>query len=234
MSYSGSQSAIPEEIIDDPAVSTALGYSRSKWVAEQICAKAAGQTPLRGFIAVFRVGQLAGDSARGIWNTKEAWPMMLSSVKLTQTLPALTEETLDWLPVDIAANALTQGVNAIDGSGAGVNVLHVLNENRVPKWADLLMWLNKVKTFDTVSPSEWVSRLEQVQETDGANHPAFKLLDLWKRAYAPDRVLEDTEEERGKPFALVKTKKVVPAMRDVQPVDEAYFLKVWQWIDAEM
>lgn len=237
MAYSGSRAKIPEEIIDDPAASSDLGYSRSKWVAEQICARAAKDTPLKGRIAVFRVGQLAGDSCRGVWNIKEAWPMMLSSVKVTRTLPALQEETLDWLPVDIAAMALTQGIDGIDGSGERVNVLHVLNENRVPKWEDLLVWLKKEKDFDTVGPGEWVSRLEHAQEKDGAVHPAFKLLDLWKKAYSDEKIWEDRsqkDEPSSKYPEVVKTKDMIASLRDLKAVDEEYFFKLWHWIDANM
>lgn len=233
-----SKAKIPEEIIDDPTASTTLGYSRSKWVAEQICSKAGSKTPLQGRIAAFRVGQLSGDSRSGIWNTKEAWPMMLSSVKLTKTLPTLQKETLDWLPVDIAALALVQGIEAIDGSGDKLDVLHVLNENRVPKWTNLLGWLKRRVAFDIVGPREWVVRLEDAQQGDGADHPAFKLLDLWKRAYTGEQTLagdnQDDDAADSCSFDMAKTKEMIPALRNVQPVDEQYILKVWQWIDANM
>lgn len=238
LGYSGSEDTIPEQIIDDPAASSALGYARSKWVAEQICARAAKNTPLSGHIGVFRVGQLAGDSSRGIWNTKEAWPIMLSSVKLTRTLPALAKETLAWLPVDIAAMALTQGIARVGGSGEGVDVLHVLNENRLPHWDDLLIWLGKEKAFDIESPAEWVARLEDAQEKDGADHPAFKLLGLWKKAYSDDGILDNGSQRKAahdnRPPDLIKTKKQIPSLRNVKPVDEEYFLKLWRWIDAHM
>lgn len=238
MAYNGSRPTIPESTIDDPAASTSLGYSRSKWVAEQICARAGEETPLRGLIAVFRVGQLAGDSDQGIWNTKEAWPLMLSSVKLTRTLPVLKEETLDWLPVDIAAMALVEGVAGASGSGEGVNVLHVLNENGVPKWPDLLGWLKKQRAFDTLNPREWIERLEVAQERDGADHPAFKLLDLWKKAYVDEHKSSEEGQVETVPgtkrFDLVKTRRLMPSMRNVKPVDEEYFIKLWHWIDAHM
>ena len=156
---------IPEAMIDDPSAAGALGYSRSKWVAEQVCHMAATYShdrrrdmdkssssdkdavgdeqpldypcPLRGRVAVFRVGQLAGDSHRGVWNSKEAWPMMLSLVKVTGTLPDLEDETLDWLPVDVAATAFVQGMASAglispsngDGKGRGsdgdLSLIHI-------------------------------------------------------------------------------------------------------------
>ncbi|PSK55212.1 hypothetical protein B9Z65_2601 [Elsinoe australis] len=104
---------IPETIISDPAAASPLGYSRSKWVAEQICAAAARETRLAGRIAVFRVGQLGGDSERGVWNATEAWPLMMSvGVKTLRAMPDLgVAEGLDWLPVDVAARALVEGMD---------------------------------------------------------------------------------------------------------------------------
>ncbi|KAH0254071.1 acetyl-CoA synthetase-like protein, partial [Aureobasidium melanogenum] len=149
MAYSKGTS-IPERIIDDPEAASPLGYSRSKWVAEQICSRANERSLLQGRIAIFRVGQLSGDTQHGIWNSSEAWPMMLSSVKVSRALPNLDKETLDWLPVDLAATALMQGIASVDGSGDGAHVLHVLNEHRRPTWPTMLQWLKKRYAFDIV------------------------------------------------------------------------------------
>ncbi|KAI5199658.1 acetyl-CoA synthetase-like protein [Aureobasidium subglaciale] len=235
MAYSNGAS-IPEQIIGDPKAASTLGYSRSKWVAEQICSRANERSQLKGRIAIFRVGQLSGDTQNGIWNTSEAWPMMLSSVKLSGALPNLDKETLDWLPVDIAAVALMQGIASVDGSGDGAHVLHVLNEHRRPTWPAMLQWLKRRRAFDIVDPSKWVARLEAMQEGDGADHPAYKLLDHWKRAYAPEHHESDDTDPAPTvlPFDMARTKHAVAVLRDVSPVDEEYFAKIWDWIDETM
>ncbi|CAD0096493.1 unnamed protein product, partial [Aureobasidium mustum] len=234
MAYSKGTS-IPERIIDDPEAASPLGYSRSKWVAEQICSRANEHSLLQGRIAIFRVGQLSGDTQHGIWNSSEAWPMMLSSVKISRALPNLDKETLDWLPVDLAATALMQGIASVDGSGDGAHVLHVLNEHRRPTWPTMLQWLKKRCAFDIVDPPKWVARLEDMQERDGADHPAYKLLDHWKRAYAPEHKSEDTgSAPTVLPFDMSRTKQSVAVLRDVSPVDEQYFAKIWDWIDTTM
>jgi thioester reductase-like protein len=235
MAYSKGAS-IPEVIIDEPEAASSLGYSRSKWVAEQICSRANERSKLKGRIAIFRVGQLSGDSRRGIWNTKEAWPMMLSSVKLSDQLPDLDKETLDWLPVDLAATALMQGIASVDGSGNGAHVLHVLNEHRRPTWATLLQWLKKRRDFDIVDPPKWVARLEDMQDSNGVDHPAYKLLDHWKRAYAPehDSEAEGASPKSMLPFDMTGTKEAIAVLRDVSPIDEQYFAKIWDWIDRTM
>jgi len=269
---------IPEEMISEPSVASQLGYSRSKWVAEHICDAANSKTALRGRVSIFRVGQLAGDSHKGVWNTKEAWPMMLSLVKLTRTLPDLVGETLDWLPVDIAAMALMQGMscqyeNALakghsaagggdddvgeshegdeiktaDGgpndtesqtasghgaktraSGSVTDVLHLLNARENPKWIQMLHWMQKEANFEIIRASEWVEQLERLEQ-DGRTHPAFNLLGLWQS-------LKEDPNDKGKKntFATARTAERIPAIRDVGPIDEQYFLKIWRWIDANM
>lgn len=68
-----------------------MGYSRSKWVAEAICARAHEKSRLKGRISIVRIGQLCGDTKSGIWNVTEAWPLMLSSVEVLGALPDLDE-----------------------------------------------------------------------------------------------------------------------------------------------
>lgn len=231
-------SPIPEHLLDDPSVATELGYSRSKWVAEQICANAAAKCNLR--VAIFRVGQLAGDTRTGVWNAKEAWPLMLGSVRETGALPELRDESLGWLPVDTAARALIEGAQStnehVQGGGT-VEVYHVVNPHTEPKWADLLSWLGKREKFARVSPGEWVGRLERLD----SRHPALQLLEHWKRAYAGsdsetggqkgrDDVVETADQNA---FAIERTRECIPVLRTVEPVSEAYFWRLWEWIVAE-
>lgn len=233
MAYTGPSDLVPEEMIADPAAATDLGYSQSKWVAEQICCRANKVTRLSGRLSVFRVGQLAGDREHGVWNTKEAWPMMLSAVKVTGSLPALGSEKLDWLPVDVAAAALIQGAEAAARAGE-VAVYHVLNDNERPTWTDLLGWLRKVETCEVVEPAEWVQRLA-VAIDEGSEHPSGQLLDHWKRAYGRQREASGGQDIRqAAMFDMVRTKDALPALRSVEPVTEAYFYKLWKWIEENM
>ncbi|KAF2109008.1 male sterility protein-domain-containing protein [Lophiotrema nucula] len=214
---------IPEEILNSPSSASPLGYSQSKWVAEQICLKAHQNTALRGRVAVIRVGQLSGDSVTGIWNTKEAWPMMLSTMKLIGSLPDLGNETLDWLPVDIAAKALLEAAQDLGQEQDNIRVYHVLNKHQYPTWTQMLQWLKKSEQFDIVEPREWVRRLEENQHTD---HPSLKLLGLWKEAYC--NATHETKPQSR--FSMTETKERVPVLRHVPPVDEEYMMKIWIWV----
>lgn len=119
---------VPESLSAEPEDASPLGYSRSKWVAENICtsARVGGSfTPLpidspassaaplevdeKSPIIIIRVGQLCGNSRSGVWNAAEAYPIMLSAAaRLTGSLPDLADEPLNWLPVDHAAAAVLE------------------------------------------------------------------------------------------------------------------------------
>ena len=241
------RSPIPERISHDPLSASPLGYSRSKWVAESICEQAHLHTRLRDYITVLRIGQLCGDTESGIWNVTEAWPLMLSSVKVTGSLPNLKGERLAWLPVDVAAQAVIEisllppDVAANNGSQQ-IPVYHLLNPSTESTWADLLSWLKKVSpAFDVVTPSTWVSQLDTLTG-EAAKHPARKLIGLWKDAYcnqdakkgSQEKEKKEEEEKEGAVFEMVETRKVAPVMRDVKAIGEEQCMKIWTWIDREM
>lgn len=270
-----------------------------------MCAAAARRSRLAGRVAVFRVGQLGGDSIRGVWNASEAWPLMLAvGIKELRALPALRER-LDWLPVDVAARALVEGMDGdaragryaweFGGADSGleeedvdvpshptIRVMHVAHDGPNPSWEQMLSWLQeerfRTRPFEIVDPARWVELLEQAstvglegttvtspprktsagRERSGEGsddgiaraHPAFKLLDLWKSAYGSGKAegegegesesesdinIGDTDtnplDERSQTFAMEKTKIAMPALRHLRPVDKAYVLRVWRWIE---
>lgn len=221
---------LTERLSDDPSSSSPLGYSRSKWVAEHICHSAHRQTCLKGRISVMRVGQLSGDSQTGIWNTKEAWPMMLSTVRIIGCLPQLGDEPLDWLPVDIAARAFVRAATRPVESEADVPVYHILNPHREPTWATMLKWMKMKDSFEVVPPAEWIQRLEACN-ADG--HSATKLFGLWKEAYGDGKRKEEAEG-RGAGFSIEETRKSVEEIRDVRPLDEEYVGRVWDWVQKNV
>jgi thioester reductase-like protein len=224
---SDSSGHLPEHMQPNPSSASPLGYSRSKWVAEHICLEAHNRTNLHGRIAIVRVGQLTGDSVSGIWNTKEAWPMMLSTARLIRCLPDLGTEPLDWLPVDIAAKAFLDITEQDAGSETDMQVYHVLNPHQEPTWHQMLQWTKKKEDFEIVEPKEWVSRLEKCE---GNEHSAMKLLGLWKGSYGHG----DGEAKPRPQFSMEQTKRKVTALRDVQPLDEGYVNRMWTWIEANV
>lgn len=233
---------IPETLIENPAAASATGYSRSKWVAESILSRAAHEhSRLRGRITILRVGQLSIDRQGHAWNPKEAWPLMLSTLKLTGCLPRLKNQALDWLPVDVAAEAVIQAASLRserDGGEGQVRVYHILNPNSQPTWEDLLVWLGTRVAFEVVEPGEWIARMEGLAERSSEDQkgvPALQLLDFWRRAYGGGREGKGGEEENVRAvFGMERTRREVDVLRGVEPLSEEYFAKLWEWMEGSM
>lgn len=251
---------IPETVSYEPLAASALGYSRSKWVAEAICSHAHLTTKMHGRIAILRIGQLCGDTQSGIWNMSEAWPLMLSSLAVTKCLPRLENESLSWLPVDLAAQAVLEIaaspvlINTThyrsfystdeDQEANDAPVFHIINPDIGTKWSDLLLWLPAISPevmehITIVDPKSWLDRLERAETA----HPAKKLLGLWRVTYcggdsaaaATEGKFPSAASTIARVFEMKQTKTVAPVvMGSVPPIDEELFKKIWDWLIREM
>jgi hypothetical protein len=229
---------IPESISTTPGDSNNLGYSKSKWIAEAICNEYYGKDTKLS-LAVVRIGQLTADTENGVWNITEAWPLMLSTVKMLGCLPAL-EENIDWLPVDIAAKAILQiSMTYDEHQGSTCPVYHLVNNSAAPRWKDLLAWFKSMDglEFRTVKPDIWLSKLEEVD-----SHPAKALLGFWRNAYGGDyKELREEESSivhkklyRKISFATEKTESVSSAIKYAKPIDEVLVKRIWAWLESEI
>ena len=137
----------------------------------------------------------------------------------------------------MAAQAfLEAAVERTPGAGKEMEVLHVLNQRRETTWTDLLGWLEKEVDFETVSPEDWIQMLEE-QQDKAVDHPAFRLIGLWKENLCKDSESETGYNEAAESaprFETVRSERAAPVLANVQPVDEAYFRKIWQWIDDSL
>lgn len=209
---------IPEIVSHDPSNAGKLGYSRSKWVAEHICNLAARDSNAN--IRIARIGQLTGDMKNGIWNMKEAWPLMLSTVHQLGCLPDI-DEPLSWLPLNTAAQAIIDIADSKNILEHGeCPVYHVVNNCSSTTWKDLLRWLGSVKEFEIVSPSVWLDRLEGLKD-----HPAKQLLSLWENAYVEGQTSKQIV------FSTPEAAKVSESLRSVPEVNEELVLKIWKWME---
>ncbi|KAK2606703.1 hypothetical protein N8I77_005434 [Diaporthe amygdali] len=267
---------ISETLSSDPDDASPLGYSRSKWVAENILASArvsgrfatpesasTSGLPSPGIaeektpIIIIRVGQLCGNSRTGAWNATEAYPIMLSSARISGCLPDLPGEALSWLPVDIAARSVLQ----ISASPSGppeppltsaqrfsqsrsqhlhkTPVYHVVNPHQEPEWRDMLGWICAAggdqeggAEVSIVPAPEWIARLEQALETQ--NHPARALLHLWKGAYGGRRGSVGVGEGSAVRFDTRRTERVSETMRGVRPLGQEDVVRMWRWIERNV
>ncbi|MCJ1446485.1 MAG: hypothetical protein MMC23_006990 [Stictis urceolatum] len=228
---------IPERFIDDRKVPGPTGYARSKWVAEAVCAEANKLSALSNKVAVVRIGQLCGSTKTGVWNLSEAWPLMLSTLGIIGGLPDLKRQRLDWLPVDLAADAIAkiarthEDFQAEIAQSAELHVFHLLNHGRDVAWNALLGWVAARRSgqFQTLTATEWVRRLEALS-VNGTNHPALSLLDLWKKAYAEaedhdhdDMTLETDETNKVNSLSMIRSFSM----------SEDLFNKIWTWLEEE-
>lgn len=109
---------VPEYVINDPSVPLPMGYAQSKYVAEQVLARAAevAEVPVR----ICRVGQVAGpvhtNSNGACWNKKEWLPSLIASSKHIGKIPKSLgpNESIDWIPVDILSQVLVDLMEAPD------------------------------------------------------------------------------------------------------------------------
>ena len=180
---------------------------------------------------------------------------------------------MGWLGVDEAASTVLEiadrdWFSSSDGRGASQDpkgererereisppVFHILNPDTTHTWnRQLLPWTRALMPhLSVLSPREWLDRLERLE----MEHPAKKLLGLWRSAYCSSEPvlgeegkLEDasldtrevvsqetvvTEEVKGPFFSIEKAKEVAPTMRGVKPVSEEHFGKMWRWVEGNV
>ncbi|KAK8066912.1 NRPS-like enzyme [Apiospora hydei] len=125
-------STVPEGPLADLAYAAPTGYARSKLVGERICELAAAAAVSKGkaalcapnsdgdgdengagsspqqHVAVLRVGQVSADTEHGIWNEKEAIPLLVRTGAQLGALPRFGKRQgrCQWMPADTAAQAV--------------------------------------------------------------------------------------------------------------------------------
>ncbi|KAL8714282.1 MAG: hypothetical protein Q9225_006604, partial [Loekoesia sp. 1 TL-2023] len=184
---SSTTNPIPERLSHNPGDASPLGYSRSKWVAEQICNNfySTRKAEIGGpRIAVLRIGQLCGDTETGIWNMSEAYPLMLSTAPALNALPDLGQMPLDWMPVERAAGSVLEVAESLlagadngeeKGGDKEIPVFHILNPHNTPTWRDLVKIVQRLSPemqIEVLPPREWLGRLEEFE----GDVPAKKLV----------------------------------------------------------
>ncbi|KAH7318074.1 hypothetical protein B0I35DRAFT_431256 [Stachybotrys elegans] len=240
-----------ERISSRPSDASPLGYSQSKWVAEQICQAANADFSasrathrLDSLVSVIRVGQLCGNQS-GVWNMSEAYPLMLSTCKLTGCLPSLPHEPLNWIPVELAAQAvldislpnttrMCRSFALEFQESVYTPVYHVLNPHTTPTFDTMLRWLKgSGVSFDIVQPSEWLERLEMGLRQRPEGHSSESLLGLWKDKFgggADASAEQDCKVETSSVFEILNSQDASKVMKAIQPVDRERMVKIWDWI----
>ena len=154
----GAPSPVLEEPIADARVALGMGYAEGKWVAEAILLRAYAKIGLR--MAIARVGQLAGDTRLGGWN-KQEWVGAI--VRLSEVVGAIPDcdESITWVPVDIAATALID----IARSDTGESVYHLVAP--IPSnWRTVFGTFAQHIGVPLIPYNEWSARVTSAAESN--------------------------------------------------------------------
>ncbi|KAJ7803408.1 hypothetical protein B0H14DRAFT_2463681 [Mycena olivaceomarginata] len=160
-----------ERSIPDPRVSIGLGYTESKWVAEQVLETAAQTTALSPVIV--RPGQLSG-ATNGAWNPSEWFPVLLRSSQVLGHLPTISGQ-ISWIPVHNAAEVLVEMRDSQE------RYLHITHPHPVPM-EHILSPLSELLNLPLVPYSVWLESLETAseQESGASVNPAVRLIDFFR------------------------------------------------------
>ncbi|KAJ5708202.1 NRPS-like enzyme [Penicillium malachiteum] len=227
----GLESTAPDTVITealhDVTQTLHQGYGESKFVAEQLCGIASQQNSSR--ISIHRVGQLGGPSTpgAGMWNTRDWFPALIRSSRTMGKIPvSLGSLYVDWLPIDVAARAMTEIVQSRRRKdGPDFMVYHLTNPN-VVEWGDLAGLVVRAYNANIVPLAEWVQELESRAANESASLeeiPAAGLLDYFRFLVI----------KQGSPKLKLDVKNSQmdsPTLRNVGPVDEN-LMNTWlqQW-----
>ncbi|KAI1476745.1 acetyl-CoA synthetase-like protein [Daldinia eschscholtzii] len=179
---------VPEGPISSLGFAAPTGYARSKLIGERICAAAAA---CGGAIGVLRIGQISADTVNGIWNDKEAIPILVRSATEVHALPRLAgdHDICDWMPVDTVARACLQLAEKLD-AGAGQASFYNVKPPHAFSWnEDFLPALREPGLqFEDVSLGDWLARLRSRAADLGPaaeeRLPAVKLADYYENTFS--------------------------------------------------
>lgn len=225
---------VEEQPMKELASSLDMGYGRSKLVGEHIISNSR-RSGARAYS--LRIGQISGDSRKGIWNESEALPLMLRSALTLKTLPDL-QSACSWLPVDTLASTIldlartcsqrsaSTPVSETNGNADSTtttfvddSVYNILNPSTFT-WTSLLTELRRAGiAFETVSFDTWISMMRESQKRcEERVNPAVKLVGHYEAMYSPD----SDSKKRGvrrypERFVTEKAERDSVTLRDRRP-----------------
>lgn len=180
---------------DDPATNTAglrLGYTQSKWVAEQLVSTARN----RGLnVTVYRLGRVSGHTRTGALQVHDfLWNMIRVCVELGAA-PAI-ETLVDMVPVDYAARAIIYLSQRAENQGRNFHFVHP----RPWSLGEIAAWMRSYGyALESVPVGQWRERLLEQAHRDPRSTAArlFPLLGNAAEGEAADQLFDCSNTNRG-------------------------------------
>lgn len=210
-------SDVPEARVDIADV-LPNGYGDAKFACERALDLTLHRHPDRFAVSCVRIGQIAGATASGYWNTQEHLPFLLRSAQTLRCLPQL-DGVLSWTPVDCVAGTLAELVLTPERPYPVYNIDNPVRQ----RWSDVLPVLADAMGLDEFVPfRDWVDRV-RVGGPSGGN-PALMLIDF----------LEDNFERMSCGGLLLSTAQATehsPTLAATGPVSDEVvrrFIQYWK------
>lgn len=204
---------VPATIVTDLHRTLDLGYAESKHVSEHVLA-AANKAGIPA--TVVRMGQLCPcvlDEDRP-WPKDDTMPVYIRTCKALGYLSPDFVESLDWVPVDVAADIVCDIVQHDSTLGLEMTVYNVVNSHRTP-WSAFLpaikAWAGEVSEIDML---EWMRKLREREVSADAETrnrlPALLLMPIY-----------DLAARRGliHTYDLDNLMKISPSLARLPPID---------------
>lgn len=187
---------------EDPATypPPSSGYTRSKWVAEQLVTEA-GRRGLP--ITIYRPGSISGDSRTGAFNASDVLVRLIQGYIHSGVAPQGAIQ-LDMVPVDYVARVIVHLAHRHDSIGRSYHLVHSR-----PVSSDLLFeaCLAEGYAIERIPYDDWHTILLDIARQD-PDHPLFSLVALFnkRKKQAPN-----SKATTGRPF---DTSNTVAALAD--------------------
>ncbi|KAI0189651.1 hypothetical protein F4808DRAFT_34080 [Astrocystis sublimbata] len=228
MPVSGSRTVVKEAVLDIDDVDSILqqGYGQSKFICERIMEKYASSG--RGKGAILRLGQVTGPlKGGGIWNAWEWAPsMMLSSSHLGVVPDSIGTETMEWTPVDVLGQIVSELMDDVARRMGGAAVVYNVLNPEATSWDELLPAVTAVIP-ETVSTAAWIERLEKSRSAGSHTldqNPGLKLIDFYKQAFLSSADRHEVVVEKDN---LLKGSQTARELSRVKADNFAKWMKGW-------
>ena len=171
--WSGNQ-LVPEERISIESV-LPNGYSDAKYACERMLDATLGQHARHFRAMSVRLGQVAGNSKTGYWNTQEHLSFLVKSSQTLRALPDFDNQ-LSWTPVDLVAATLSD----LLFQSSGPPIYHIDNPVRQPWRSMISVWAHalEIPQSNIIPFDEWVRRVRHFPGCVEKDNPAYKLVDF--------------------------------------------------------